>query len=89
MMQEYYNDSMFVQYPDVLTVKQLQDALGVGRTTAYKLVRDGEIPSFKIGTATRIPKGGLISYLHDRLETCYNNCSDWANLSCQKGNGDC
>ena len=90
MMEPYYNEPMFSQYPDVLTVKQLQEALNVGRSTAYKLVQSGEIPSFKIGTAMRIPKNELISYLHGQLESCYNAiCSDQTNLSCQKGIGDC
>jgi len=89
-MQTYYNEPMFSKYPDVLTVKQLQEALNVGRSTAYKLVQSGEIPSFKIGTTMRIPKSGLISYLHGQLESCYNAiCSDQTKLSCQKGVSDC
>jgi len=89
-MREIFDSNMFEQYPDILTVKQLQSALNIGRSSAYNLINSGEIPFFKIGTVIRIPKAGIISYLHDSLESCYNNGrSDWANLSCQKGNGDC
>lgn len=81
---------LFSQYPDILTVKQLQDALNICRTCAYGLVSTGEIPSFKIGSAIRIPKSGVISYLHDNMELCYNYaCSDQVNPGCQKGDGDC
>ena len=81
---------LFTQYPDVLTVKQLQDALNIGRSCAYGLVSTGEFPSFRIGSAIRIPKPGVISYLHDNMEFCYNYaCSDQVNPGCQKGDSDC
>ena len=81
---------LFTQYPDVLTVKQLQDALNIGRSCAYGLVSTGEIPSFRIGSAIRIPKSGVISYLHDNMDLCYNYVySDQVNPGCQKGDSDC
>lgn len=34
---------MFPNYPDIVTVKQLQVMLGVSRHLAYKLINNGEI----------------------------------------------
>ena len=35
--------------PLVLTVNQLADILGIGRNTAYGIVRSGQIPSVRVG----------------------------------------
>ena len=45
---------LFENYPDMLTVDQLGQALHIGRTMAYRLVNSGEIPSLRFGTAIRI-----------------------------------
>ena len=47
---------MFPDYPDIVTVRQLRDMLGVSRALAYKLISDGEIQAVKIGTSLKIPK---------------------------------
>ena len=89
IMQEIINANTFEKYPDVLTVKQLQSALNIGRSCAYGLINEGQIPFFKVGKTIRIPKTGLLAYLHDSVESCYNGRnSDWANLGCQKGIGE-
>lgn len=54
---------MFSQYPDVLNVGQLAEALGVGRNTAYKLLHDGTICFLRVGKKYRIPKLCLIDYI--------------------------
>lgn len=51
------------QYPDVLTVKDLQEILRIDKTTAYQLLHDGVIPCRKIGRIFRISKMNLIDYL--------------------------
>lgn len=45
------------------TVAETADALGIGRTAAYELVRRGTIPHLRIGRAIRIPKASLDSWL--------------------------
>jgi excisionase family DNA binding protein len=60
----------FSSYGDVLTVKDLQSALQIGRSTAYKLLQEGEISSIRIGDSYRIPKRYLIDYVYG---SCYNN----------------
>ena len=46
---------LFERYPDVLTVHQAREALGVGRTGVYKLIDQGLLKCFKIGNAYKIP----------------------------------
>ena len=40
--------------------------LGIGRNTAYELVRSGKIRSIRIGRQLRIPKDALAAYLSGR-----------------------
>lgn len=53
---------MFKEYPDIVTVAQLQKMLGISRHQAYELINDGSIPGIKIGNAYKIPKVNVISY---------------------------
>lgn len=61
-LQELYQ-MMFPDYPDIVTVKQLREMLGVSRALAYKLISDGEIQAVKIGTSLKIPKVSVINYV--------------------------
>lgn len=53
----------FAQYPDIMTVAQVRTALGIGRVGVYKLLESGQIKSFKIGHAYKIPKSALINFI--------------------------
>ena len=53
-------------YPDVLTVENVKEILGIGRKSAYRLIEANEIRHFRIGTLIRIPKQCLIDYLNAR-----------------------
>lgn len=46
-----------------MTISELQDALRIGRTKAYKLVSSNEIKSLRIGGTIRIPKEYVVEYL--------------------------
>ena len=59
---------MFEQCSDLLTIKELQAALHIGRNKAYQLIRSGEIKSIKVGNAIRIPKLYFIEYVRN---LCY------------------
>lgn len=60
---------MFTSYPDVLTIVQLKEMLGIGITLAYRLVRDNTIKALKIGREYKIPKANVISYLINENKT--------------------
>lgn len=55
--------TMLRGYPDLLTVQDIQNILHIGRSTAYKLVRSGEVESFRIGSTYRIPKTKLRGFI--------------------------
>ncbi|WP_051276272.1 helix-turn-helix domain-containing protein [Desulfovirgula thermocuniculi] len=45
--------------PEFLTVGEVAALLRLGRSTAYELIRRGEIPSFRVGRHIRIPRREL------------------------------
>ena len=47
---------MFDQYPDVVTIEELQEMLVIGRGLAYDLVNSGKIKGVKVGRGWRIGK---------------------------------
>ena len=53
----------FDELPLTLRVEDLMPILGIGRNTAYELVRAKQIRSVRIGRQLRIPKDALIDYL--------------------------
>lgn len=57
------NYHSFDELPLTLRVEDLMPILGIGRNTAYELVRSKQIYSIKIGRQLRIPKQALIDYL--------------------------
>lgn len=54
---------MLSQYDAVLSVKELQEILNIGRNTAYALLNSGAIPSLRIGKKWRIPRDAVLHYL--------------------------
>ena len=61
---ELIHFELFERYPDVMTVHQAREALGVGRIGVYKLIDQGLLKCFKIGNAYKIPKTALIEYVN-------------------------
>ena len=53
----------FDDLPLTLRAEDLMPILGIGRNTAYELIRCGKIRSLRIGKQLRIPKQALIEYL--------------------------
>ncbi len=54
---------MFTEYPDLLSINELRNMLGVSKHKAYDLINDGSINAIKIGNAFRIPKINVINYI--------------------------
>ena len=54
----------------MLTVKDIQEMLGISRNTAYKLIRLPGCPKIKIGNSYRIPKDKFEVYImeHNKSE---------------------
>ena len=54
---------MLEQYDDILTILDLAEALKIGSTQAYRLVRTGKIKAFKSGKDWKVPKQAVIQYI--------------------------
>ena len=48
---------------DILTLKELQELLHIGKNTALRLVQSGEIEAFRVGDQWRITKDSIIKYI--------------------------
>jgi excisionase family DNA binding protein len=71
MKPEHQND-VRQEAPLLLTVEQSAKLVGIGRTTAYSLVKSGEWKTIKIGRLTRLTR----EILEDWIELKLNHCSD-------------
>ena len=60
--QEAY-ELMLKSYPDVLTIQQMCEILGISTKTGYRLLREKKICCLKVGRAYRVPKAHLFTYL--------------------------
>lgn len=56
-------ESIFKDYPDVVTVDHVQEMLHIGRNTAYSLLKDGTLKAFKNGTHYIIPKASVVNFV--------------------------
>ena len=52
--------------PMILRAEDLMPILGIGRNTAYELIRSGQIRSVRIGRQIRIPREALLEFLDGR-----------------------
>jgi len=50
-------------YDDILSVKEVQRILKIGKNQAYELVTSGDIQSIRIGRVYKIPKTYLLNYI--------------------------
>ena len=54
--------------PVTLRVEDLMLILGIGRNTAYELVRSGKLRSIRVGRQIRIPKAEVLRFLNTHTE---------------------
>lgn len=53
----------FEEIPAILPVPELAKFLGIGRASAYNLVRSEQIRALHIGKHIRVPRHALLQYL--------------------------
>jgi excisionase family DNA binding protein len=53
---------------EVLTLKELCDLLRVHPSTVYKLLREGKIPSFRVGSEWRFRKDVILQWMSEKSE---------------------
>lgn len=54
---------MFEQYPDILTVEEVCEALRMGYNAVYELLNEGKLKAYKNGRVWRIPREALVRYV--------------------------
>ena len=52
---------------DILTLKELQKLLHIGKNTALRLVQSGEIEAFRVGNQWRILRNSIAKYIYHSL----------------------
>ena len=58
------------ELPLMLSVSQVAEVLGIGRTNAYELVKEKDFPSLNIGSRIVVPKDArLVSYNINKKQT--------------------
>lgn len=54
--------------PLLLTVSEAADRLGIGRSSAYDLVRTRQLPVMKVGGRIRVPSNALLRWIEEQTE---------------------
>lgn len=57
-------ENTFSDYPEIVSVKQMQMMLKIVRNKAYALIDNGDIKTVRIGRVHKIPKINIIDYLN-------------------------
>ena len=52
-------------YPEILTLKQCQEILQIGKNLMLFLVHNEEIPAFRVGKQWRVRKSDLERYIEE------------------------
>ena len=55
------------ELPLMLSVPQVADVLGIGRTNAYELVKEKDFPSLNIGSRIVVPKDKFIAWIEEKV----------------------
>ena len=60
---------MFKNYPDIMTIPQVAQALGIGIKAAYGLVNNRKLGAIRVGRTIKVPKYCLEEF----VKTARNN----------------
>ena len=63
-------NSVYKTYDELslmLSVSQVADVLGIGRTNAYELVKEKDFPSLNIGSRIVVPKDKFIQWIEEKV----------------------
>ena len=60
---------MFKDYPDIMTIPQVAQALRIGRKAAYGLVKNNKLGHLRVGKTILVPKEMLVEF----VKTARNN----------------
>ena len=52
----------------LLTVEETAERLGIGRTLAWRLVHEGQLPSVRLGRCVRVPRRELEAWVQEHRQ---------------------
>lgn len=64
---------MFDEYEELITVEELQQLLGIGKNTAYTLLKERKIKCFRIGRMWKIPKKAVEEFILSQSNLAKNS----------------
>ena len=53
---------------EIMKFEEVMEYLNIGKSTLYKLLRSGEIISFKIGKVWKIPRQSVEDYIKNKIK---------------------
>lgn len=53
---------------EIMKFEKVMEYLNIGKSTLYKLLRSGEITSFKIGKVWKIPRQSVEDYIKKQMK---------------------
>lgn len=53
---------------EIMKFEEVMEYLNIGKSTLYKLLRSGEITSFKIGKVWKIPRKSVEDYIKKKIK---------------------
>jgi len=77
---EYHKSNMFEKYPDLLGMSEVQEALRIGRSLAYRLINSQKIKCLRIGKIIKVQKRFLKDYV---VNECYTGMVATSEPACQ------
>ena len=57
---------LFGEYPELVNVKDLMQMLRIGKTLAYKILKDGKLKSYNVNGTYLITKESILNLRADR-----------------------
>lgn len=60
--------SLDTRAPQLLSIDQLCEEMGMGKSWVYRRIRSGEIPSIRLGKAIKVQRADLEEYLRSRRQ---------------------
>lgn len=57
------NNTLFEEYPELVSVSDLMNMLSIGRVLAYRLISDKKVKAVKIGREYKIVKNSVIALI--------------------------
>jgi excisionase family DNA binding protein len=56
------------ELPMLLRIPEVARALGIARSLAYEMARDGRLPAIHIGKAVRVPRRQLEAWIAEKTD---------------------